>query len=177
MDYILKNIGNHDDPNPLDQLNSTPLHIAANTGNMRIFNMISSKVEDWSPQDYKGYTPLHYAGIQNNYAIFKAIYERIQDKNPKSMQGLTVAHVSALSDNLRILKYLFKKVSLESFQEQVETVWPLLSSHSKVFPFLQRVCGNDAGGCEHYKTRSRKARKRCNKGKRGSAKRAKKLAK
>ena len=51
----------------------TPLHVAAGTGNMTLFNTLTLKCKENMPKNEKGQTPLHYAAARGSSEIFQEI--------------------------------------------------------------------------------------------------------
>jgi ankyrin repeat protein len=59
----------------------TPLHIAAVTGNLELWNLIISHVVDKNPKSTNGWTPLHLAAANGHLKIVRNIVENVDDKN------------------------------------------------------------------------------------------------
>ena len=59
----------------------TPLHIAAVTGNLELWNLIISHVVEKNPKSTNGWTPLHLAAANGHLKIVRNIVENVDDKN------------------------------------------------------------------------------------------------
>ena len=59
------------------------MHVAAMTGQTKVFKTMLEKADDKNPMDDNWDTPLHYAAKGGHYAICKLIVDAdIEDKNP-----------------------------------------------------------------------------------------------
>ena len=58
------------------------MHIAAQTGNYRSYNIIFQNVMDKNPRNNLGYFPLHVAALEGHFEIFVVTLPNVQDKNP-----------------------------------------------------------------------------------------------
>jgi ankyrin repeat protein len=59
------------------------MHVAAMTGQTKVFQAMLEKADDKNPMDDNWDTPLHYAAKGGHYAICKLIVDAdIEDKNP-----------------------------------------------------------------------------------------------
>ena len=82
----------------------SPLHIAAECGNLELCHYIIDRVEDKNPKDLCGETPLHWAAEKGHYEVCKLILEKISDKNPKDFYGNTPLQIAAEYGNLKLCK-------------------------------------------------------------------------
>ena len=48
----------------------TPLHVAAGTGDVTLFEIIQNKIQDTNPKNAEGMTPLHYAAESGHLEIY-----------------------------------------------------------------------------------------------------------
>ena len=72
-----------------DALRKTPLHKAAENGNILKCKSIIENVDNKNPADKYGYTPLHSAAMYGHLDICQLIIENVEDKNPVSNDGQT----------------------------------------------------------------------------------------
>ena len=80
----------------------SPLHIAAECGNLELCRYIIDRIEDKNPKDFSGETPLHWAAEKGHYEVCKLILEKISDKNPKDVYGNTPLQIAAEHGNLKL---------------------------------------------------------------------------
>ena len=89
----------------------SPLHFAAMTGQMEIFEMMFQRAQDKNPKDSNGWTPLHHAAGNGHLAICQYIIERVQDKNPKTnICGVTPLHCADWNGHLAICQFIIERV-------------------------------------------------------------------
>ena len=65
--------------------NETPLHCAAESGNLEIFKYIAEQLEDKSPVDDIGGTPLDCAAYWGHLEVVKYELNHSENKNPTKM--------------------------------------------------------------------------------------------
>ena len=78
----------------LDENGYTPLHLAAENGNLEKCKLIVEHVENKNPRTNMdmGWTPLHLAVRNGHFDVCKLIIERVKDKNPAIKDGWTPLH-------------------------------------------------------------------------------------
>ena len=91
----------------------TPLHQAADRGNLEICKLIIGETQDMAEIGQKthlmGRTPLHVAAEYPNpitLEIFKLIFDNVQDKEPKDKEGSTPLHYAAKYGNLEVCRLI-----------------------------------------------------------------------
>lgn len=57
------------DKNPSNNIRKTPLHWAAENGNLALCKLIVTNVEEKNPQDIYQNTPLHYAATSGHLEV------------------------------------------------------------------------------------------------------------
>ena len=68
----------------------SPLHIIAERGNMRLFQLIIGKTQDINPRNDNGVTPLLLAAQEGHLQISKLIVENVEEKNlARDSDGVT----------------------------------------------------------------------------------------
>ena len=66
------------------------MHVAAMTGQTKVFQTMLETADDKNPMDDNWDTPLHYAAKGGHYAICKLIIDAdIEDKNPRNKSNKT----------------------------------------------------------------------------------------
>ena len=80
----------------------SPMHIAAECGNLELCRYFIDRIEDKNPKDFYGETPLHWAAEKGHYEVCKLILEKISDKNPKDVYGNTPLQIAAKHGNLKL---------------------------------------------------------------------------
>jgi ankyrin repeat protein len=92
----------------------TPLHQAAQHGNLEICKLIIGETQDIGQKTHlMGYTPLHDAAGYSNpirLEIFKLIFDNVQDKEPKDNKGRTPLHHAAKYGNLEVCKLIIGEI-------------------------------------------------------------------
>ena len=92
----------------------TPLHKAAELGNLEVCKLIVGQTQDISQRTrLLGYTPLHdAAGNQNRnrMEIFKLIFDNVEDKEPKDNNGRTPLHHAAKYGHLEVCKLIIGEI-------------------------------------------------------------------
>ena len=63
----------------------SPIHIAADLGNLKLCQHIIDRIDDENPKDLKEETPLHWAAAKDHFDVCKLILENVSDKNPKDV--------------------------------------------------------------------------------------------
>ena len=76
-----------EDKNPVDERDSTPLHVAASNGCREIVDMIVASVSDRRPRDNWQRTPLHWAAMFGHTQIVESLLAVVAEKNPEDGFG------------------------------------------------------------------------------------------
>ena len=87
----------------------TPLHVAAATGNVLLFDMILQHAQDKDPINDDGNRPIMFAVSKNDIEMTRAIIKKIEDKNPVGNDGLTLLHVAAIYGYFEMFKMIWKE--------------------------------------------------------------------
>merc|ERR1719331_46378 len=89
----------------------TPLHTAAQYGQLDICNAIMKQITDKNPMMFSGWTPLHAAASSGRQvSVCEAIMKNVTDKNPSDKKGITPLHVAASNDHFEICRAILEKV-------------------------------------------------------------------
>ena len=93
---------------PIGQNNikCSPLHIAAECGNLELCQYIIDRAEDKNPKDLYEGTPLHWAADKGHYGVCKLILENNSNKNPKNDRGITPLHLAAAANDFKLCKLI-----------------------------------------------------------------------
>ena len=92
----------------------SPMHIAAERGNLELCQHIIEKIEDKNPKGLDGETPLHWAAEAGHYDVCELILEKNSNKNPKDDKGLTPLHLAAEANDLGLCKLLINNLENSS---------------------------------------------------------------
>ena len=117
LDMIFKRFskGTRQSSNYLKNWDDTPLHTAADNGDLKSYHLIMENVEDKNPLIHYKYnmeggsgeiTPLHLAAKNADFNVFKFIFNNVDDKNPKNNLQNTPFHFAAENGNLLICQLI-----------------------------------------------------------------------
>ena len=67
---------------------TTPLHIAAEYGNLKICKFIMNHINEKNPPNDEGVTPLHLAAENGHLNVCEYIMMHIEEKNPADIYGV-----------------------------------------------------------------------------------------
>ena len=88
----------------------SPLHIAANNGNLEFYKYLSRKCGCINPAGEDGITAIHMAASEGHLEIVTFIIDNLQDKNKNpgatNPDGLTPLHVAALKGQFEVCKFI-----------------------------------------------------------------------
>ena len=96
-----------------DQRGRTPLHFAAQHGQLPVCELIIANVENKNPMDREGHTPLYYAAKHGQMTVCQFIIENISDKNPlnpKDDYGCTLLHWAAEHGYLEVCQLIINYI-------------------------------------------------------------------
>ena len=83
------------------------MHVAAMTGQTKVFQTMLEKADDKNPMDDNWDTPLHYAAKGGHYAICKLIIDAdIEDKNPSNKSAETPLDLAKSNNHTKVVKLL-----------------------------------------------------------------------
>ena len=83
------------------------MHVAAMTGQTKVFQTMLEKADDKNPMDDNWDTPLHYAAKGGHYAICKLIIDAdIEDKNPSNKRAETPLDLAKSNNHTKVVKLL-----------------------------------------------------------------------
>jgi ankyrin repeat protein len=85
----------------------TPLHLAAQLGNLEMVQLIKSCLNLINPTDERGWSVIHLAAANGHLDIVKEIAKDLDQKDPKAGdENWTPFHLAAIQGHLEIAKYL-----------------------------------------------------------------------
>ena len=83
------------------------MHVAAMTGQTKVFQTMLEKADDKNPMDDNWDTPLHYAAKGGHYAICKLIIDAdIEDKNSSNKRAETPLDLAKSNNHTKVVKLL-----------------------------------------------------------------------
>ena len=97
-----------------ERVRCSPMHIAAERGNLELCQHIIEKIEDKNPKGLGGETPLHWAAKAGHYDVCELILEKNSNKNPKDDIGRTPLHLAAEANHLGLYKLLINNLENSS---------------------------------------------------------------
>ena len=98
----------------------SPIHIAAERGDLELCQHIIDKIEDKNPKDLFGETPLHWAVQESHYQVCELFFEKIDDRNPKDIEGVTPLHTAARKGDLELCKLIILNVEDKDPKDKFE---------------------------------------------------------
>ena len=107
---IVKYLIEHEyDADEVDVDGQSPLHAAADLGDLQLFKEIWKKANLKSPEDKEGYTPIHNACLNGHLPIYKFIAAKCgRDYNPVSKRGYSILHAAAKNGNIELIKEILE---------------------------------------------------------------------
>ena len=114
MDIIQRILETEVIKNPRDKDGNTPLHIAADKGHLKVFQLIKEMVDDINPKNDHGNTPLHMVALNDEMInvegkqIIELILKNIIDKNPSNRFGTTPLHNAATNGKFDIFQLIYE---------------------------------------------------------------------
>ena len=80
------------------------MHVAAMTGQTKVFQTMLETADDKNPMDDNWDTPLHYAAKGGHYAICKLIIDAdIEDKNPSNKSNETPLGLAKSNNHTKVV--------------------------------------------------------------------------
>lgn len=109
-ELLLKHIENK---NPQDINGRTPLHIAAQSGNIDVSRIIIEESSSYEIEikDVEQRTPLHLAAEMGHFSICELLIEKSEDKNPIDHWEMTPLHYAARNNHWSICRLIMKNIS------------------------------------------------------------------
>ena len=111
--------GTRQSNNYLKKWHDTPLHTAADNGDLKSYHLIMENVDDKNPSIHYKYnaeggngktTPLHLAAKKGDFNVFKFIFNNVDDKNPKNNLENTPFHFAAENGHLSICQLIIARL-------------------------------------------------------------------
>ena len=88
----------------------SPLHIAAEQGNLEFSKYIIEKTNDPNPKGENGITALHLASHNGYQKICELIIDNLEDKNPVDDKGMTPLHIASKMGHFDVCKFLIQNI-------------------------------------------------------------------
>ena len=110
---VVKTLMEYDSINkePTDDNGETPMHIAAQYGQLDVVKLLMDEEYDISRQPRNLYndTPLHYAALNGRLEVVEYLMkQRGIEKEPRDQSGQTPLHAAAKNGHLNVVKLLMK---------------------------------------------------------------------
>ena len=119
----------------------SPLHVAADAGQVALCELILKVTKDKNPGmklgNCGGWTPLHDAAHHGHLLICSMIMDEIQDKNPGDEEGYTPLHAAAKGGQLETFKMIMDKAGTDINPSDNEGWTPL---HSAALKGQREMC-------------------------------------
>ena len=88
----------------------SPLHIAAEQGNLELCIFITENTDDKNPSGTNASTPLHFAAKKGHLKVCKLIIQSLTDKNPADNFGITPLHYAAQNGHLQVSRLIVERI-------------------------------------------------------------------
>ena len=102
----------------------TPFHIAAEFGNLDLYQFITEKSENKNEARIDGVTPLHLAAEFGHFSVCEFILQYAINQNPEDNLGWTPLHWSAQNGHLEVCKIILDKIH-DKNPEDIDGMTPL----------------------------------------------------
>ena len=118
-----------------------PLHIAAATGHVTLYETLLENSRVKNPSDKNGNKPLHHAAFYGHLEMCQSIISRKfkKDKNPESKNDYSALHSVASNGHTDVCKFLLENIKDKSIQNKIGHS-PLHSAarhgHSEVYKLI-----------------------------------------
>ena len=120
----------------------TPLHYAAQFGNLDIAKTITNHITDRNPKDIHGYTPLHSAASNGHLEIVTFLKKFVSNVNIRakpSHKGKTPLHVAAQHGHFPVVKYLIAEgadTMMRSYENKTAYDYAIENQHFSLSNYL-----------------------------------------
>ena len=122
---VVKTLMEYDSINkePTDDNGETPMHIAAQYGQLDVVKLLMDEEYDISRQPRNLYndTPLHYAALNGRLEVVEFLVKQDIEKEPRDQSGQTPLHSAAKNGHLDVVKFLMKIMDDEPRDDQQNT--------------------------------------------------------
>ena len=92
------------------KLQWSPLHIAAEQGNLEFCKYIIEKTKEHNPKRQDGITAFHMATHNGCQEICKLIFDNLEDKNPADNKGITPFHTASKKGHFDVCKLIIQNI-------------------------------------------------------------------
>jgi ankyrin repeat protein len=97
------------DPNDREESRGrTPLHMAAEYGDIELVDLLIRYRADVNAPDRDGNTPLHYAVMRGHKHVAEFLLKNRANSNAQNKDGRTPLHITALSNNIELAQLLLR---------------------------------------------------------------------
>ena len=122
VSYYTKKLSN---PNPEQPSHcgsaATPLHSAAQFGQLKVVKHICNLLVDKNPKDKVGTTPLHLAALHGHLDIVKYLVQFVKDKHPKSFGQKTPMDLARAKGHSEIVAFFQQLKGIAASKERKAT--------------------------------------------------------
>ena len=123
----------------------SPLHIAAEQGNLDLCKYIIEQTGDENPQNKKGDTAFQMAAEKGQLEVTKLIIKNLEDKNPRGYEGWTALHFAAMNGHLEVCKLINESVEDGAIINNAGVTpidYAAIRGHLEVFKLLTETLEN-----------------------------------
>jgi ankyrin repeat protein len=107
------------DNHPANEFGETPLHTAAQNGDMLSVLLILQHSQYKNPEAKNGMTPLHSAASRGDLEITQLLLQHCQDKNPENKAGETPLHWAARNGHMKVTRLLLQHSQDKNLEDKV----------------------------------------------------------
>ena len=119
----------------------TPLHAAAQNGNLDIMKAINAHLTDINPGDAHGFTPLHLASENGHLHIVRYLIDQIKDINPAAddfLVGETPYYLAAFNGHLDIVELYLERLPIHKINSGLISVNPVYQGRTPLHAAAQK---------------------------------------
>ena len=92
------------------KLQWSPLHIAAELGDLEFCKCIIDKTKEYNPKRQDGITAFHMATHNGYQEICKLLFDNLDDKNPADNKGITPFHTASKKGHFDVCKLIIQNI-------------------------------------------------------------------
>jgi len=143
------------DPNDRDESRGrTPLHMAAEYGDMELVDLLIRYRADVNAPDRDRNTPLHYAVMRGHKHVAEFLLKNRANSNAQNKEGRTPLHIAALNNNIEIAQLLLRYRANPGIRDAARKTPIDLTTNEELARLLVREYRDRPRGAQRVKVRN-----------------------